>query len=132
MRKSTKNTTSKIKSTTDNDLGRFLSGNDEVTPKVKSEVKRQVKKKVNVEVKSEVKSPIMPQVISEVDFSKEKLNELGFELEVLPSGQKTNLSHKQKYIINGFTPMFFRGFYTYTVHYSPDRIYSHIKKIEFV
>ena len=47
MRKSTKNTTSKIKSTTDNDLGRFLSGNDEVTPKVKSEVKRQVKKKVS-------------------------------------------------------------------------------------
>jgi hypothetical protein len=128
MRKSTKNTTSKIKTKTDNDLGRFLSGNDEVTPKVKSEVK----KKVKVEVKSEVKPKLEPQVISEVTFTKEKLIELGFELEVLPSGQKTNLSHKQKFILNEFTPMFFRGFYTYTVHYAPDKIYAHIKSIEFV
>ena len=128
MRKSTKNTTSKIKSTTDNDLGRFLSGNDEV----KTEVKPKTKRKVKVEVKTEVKVEVTPQVISQVTFTKEMLIELGFELEVLPSGQKTNLSHKQKYIINGFTPMFFRGFYTYTVHFSPDKIYSHIKSIEFV
>ena len=119
-KQSTKNTTSKIKSTTDNDLGRFLSGNDEVTPKVKRKVK------------SEVKAHIKGEVIGEVEFTKQLLTELGFETEVLPSGQKTNLMHKQKYMINGFTPMFFRGFYTHTVHYSPDRIYSHIKKIEFV
>ena len=124
MKKNTKSTTSKIKTTTDNDLGRFLSGNDEVTPKVK----RQVKKKVNVEVKSEVVS----QVISEVTFSKEKLIELGFEIEVLPSGNKTNLSHKQKYIINGFDPMFFKGFHTITIHHPPSQIYQYIKKIEFL
>ena len=111
---------SKVEVKTENDLGKFLTGNVEVTPKVKRQVK------------SEVKPKVIPQVISEVTFSKESLTELGFELEVLPSGQKTNLSHKQKYIINGFTPMFFRGFYTYTVHYSPDKIYSHIKSIEFV
>lgn len=128
MRKSTKNTTSKINSKTDNDLGKFLSGNDDVTPKVKPKVKQKTK----LEVKSEVKPKIEPQVISEVEFSKQKLEELGFELEILPSGQKTNVMHRQRYTINGFTPMFFRGFYTHTIHYSPDKIYSHINKIEFV
>ena len=124
MKKSTKNTTSKIKAKTDNDLGRFLSGNEEVTPKVK--------KKVKSEVKPEVKAHIKGEVIGEVEFTKQLLTELGFELEVLPSGQKTNLMHKQKYVINGFSPMFFRGFYTFTIHHSPDRIYQSIKTIEFV
>ena len=128
MRKSTKNTTSKINSKTDNDLGKFLSGNDEVTPKVKPKVKQKTKPEVKVEVKSKIE----PQVISDEEFSKQRLEEYGFELEVLPSGQKTNLMHKQKYTINGFTPMFFRGLYTHTIHYSPDNIYSHIKNIEFI
>lgn len=128
MTKSTKNTTSKIKTKTDNDLGRFLSGNDEVTPKVKSKSKPKVKTEVKVEVKSKIK----PQVISEVEFSKQQLEGFGFEFEVLPSGQKTNIMHKQKFTINGFTPMFFRGFYTHTIHYSPDKIYSHINTIEFL
>lgn len=110
----------KIEATTDNDLGRFLTGKSEVKPRGKSQVK------------SEVKNREKGEVISEVTFSKEKLTELGFELEVLPSGQKTNLSHKQPYIINGFNPMFFRGQYTHTIHYAPDKIYPFIKKIEFV
>lgn len=125
MKKVTKSTSSKkIKATTDNDLGKFLTGNDEVKPRGKSQVK--------VEVKTEVKPKLEPQVISEVNFSKEKLTELGFEIEVLPSGQKTNLMHKQKYTLNGFNPMFFRGFYTHTVHYAPDKVSNYIKSIEFL
>lgn len=114
----------KIEVTTDNDLGKFLTGNTEVKPKGKSKVKP----KVEIEVKPQVKG----EVISEVEFTKQKLTELGFELEVLPSGQKTNLSHKQPYIINGFHPMFFRGQYTHTIHHAPDKIYPSIKRIEFV
>ena len=114
----------KVEVKTENDLGQFLSGNVEV----KSEVKPKTKRKVNAEVKTEV----TPQVISQVTFTKEMLTELGFELEVLPSGQKTNLSHKHKYIINGFNPLFFRGSYTHTIHYAPDKIYPSIRSIEFV
>lgn len=108
----------KIQVTTDNDLGKFL------TDKGKTEVK--------TKGKTEVTPKVTPKVISEVTFSKEKLLEYGFELEVLPSGQKTNLSHKQSYIINGFRPSFFRGQYTHTVHHAPDKIYHYIKTIEFV
>lgn len=108
----------KIQSQTNNDLGKFLTseGKVEVKPRGKSEVKFREK----------------GEVISEVEFTKQKLIELGFELEVLPSGQKTNLYHKQPYIINGFRPSFFRGHYTHTIHYAPDKIYPSIKKIEFV
>lgn len=128
MKKNTKNSTSKIKSKTDNDLGRFLSGNDEV----KTEVKRRGKRQVKVEVDSEVKPQVKGEVLHDVDFTKKQLTDLGFELEVLPSGQKTNLSHKQPYVINGFHPMFFRGLYTFTLHHSPDKIYQYIKTIEFI
>lgn len=115
---------SKVDVTTDNDLGKFLTGNTEVTS--------QVKRKVKTKVKPEVKAHIKGEVIGEVEFTKQLLTEYGFELEVLPSGQKTNLSHKQPYIINGFSPMFFKGFYTFTIHHPPDKIYQYIKTIEFV
>ena len=112
----------KIQSQTNNDLGKFLTdgGKVEVRPRGKSKVK------------SEVKSREKGEVISEVEFTKQTLIELGFELEVLPSGQKTNLYHKQPYIINGFRPSFFRGHYTHTIHHAPDKIYPSIKKIEFL
>lgn len=126
VKKVTKSTTSKIKSKTNNDLGQFL------TEEIKVEVKPKVKNKVKTEVKTEVKPREKGEVISNVEFSKETLTELGFELEVLPSNQKTNLSHKQKYVLNGFNVYIHRGFYTITVHYPPDKIYSHIKTIEFI
>lgn len=111
---------SKVKVTTDNDLGRFLTGNAEVTPQGKSKVK------------TEVKPQVIGKVTTEEEFTKQSITELGFELEVLPSGQKTNLSHKQPYLINGFSPMFFRGMHTFTIHHAPDKIYQYIKTIEFV
>lgn len=112
----------KIQAQTNNDLGKFLT----------DEGKTKVKTRSKTEVKTEVKPQVKGEVISEVEFTKQKLTELGFELEVLPSGQKTNLSHKQPYIINGFHPMFFRGQYTHTIHHAPDKIYPSIKRIEFV
>lgn len=125
-KKVTKSTTSKIKSKTDNDLGKFLADEGKV------EVKPRGKSKVKTEVKTEVKPRGKGEVFQDIDFSKKELSDLGFEIEVLPSGQKTNLSHKQPFVINGFRPMFFRGFYTLTIHYPPDKIYQHIKTIEFV
>lgn len=112
-------TSKKITSSTNNDLGNFL-------------VQESTEKQVKSRGKSEVKTKPKPSGKIEVVFTKEKLIELGFEIEVLPSGAKTNLFNKVNFTINGFRSMATRGGYTHTIFYAPHQMYSYIKSIEFV
>ena len=114
-----KKTSKKITSSTNNDLGNFL-------------VQESTEKQVKPISKSEVKTKPKPSGKIEVVFTKEKLIELGFEIEVLPSGAKTNLCNKFNFTINGFRSLASRGVYMHTMHYAPHQIYSYIKSIEFV
>jgi len=100
-----------IEATTDNDLGKFLTGSTEV------------KKIGNVEVK--------PKVRSDVKYSKDWLEDLNYQLEVLPSG-KTNLCHKEKFEVNGFKTFRTRGLWIHTFDCSVKELSDKIKSLEFV
>lgn len=109
----------KIKSETNNNLGEFL-------------VQETVQKQVKPKGKSEVKTNPNHSGKIEAEFTKEKLLELGFEIELLPSGSKTNLFNKVNFTVNGLRSMATRGGYIHTVFYAPPQMYSYIKNIEFV
>ena len=98
----------KIEVTTENDLGKFLTG--------KTEVKKPVKV---VKVKSEVK------------YSKDWLEDLQYELDILPSG-KTNICHKEQFEVNGFRTFRTRGRWIHTFDCSVKELPDKIKSLEFV
>jgi hypothetical protein len=100
----------KIKVTTDNDLGRFLT--------VDTEVKKQ-----KVEVK--------PRVKSDVKYSKDWLEDLNYQLEILPSG-KTNICHREKFEVNGFSSTRSKGFWIKTFDCSIKELPDKIKSLEFI
>ena len=102
----------KVEVTTNNDIGEFLTG--------------------NVEVKKRSKKKVIPEVIYKQTFTKQDLLDMKFEIEVLPSGNKTNLYHSYDFRVNGFSPMRSHGKYTFTIHHPPDKIYFYIKQLEFV
>lgn len=110
----------KIEVNTNNDLGEFLTGNVEVKKRGKKKVISEVKTEVNVEVDYKV------------TFTKQDLLDMKFEIEVLPSGNKTNLYHSFDFRINGFRPMRSHGKYSFTIHHPPDKIYFYIKQLELV
>ena len=110
----------KVEVTTNTDLGEFLTGN--------VEVKKRGRKKVIPEVKVD----IIPEVVHKETYTKQDLLDMKFEIEVLPSGNKTNLYHSYDFRINGYRPMRSHGQYSFTIHHPPDKIYFYIKELEFV
>lgn len=63
---------------------------------------------------------------------KEDLIKLGFTLESLPSGNKTNLIHSHEFLINDCSPSLNRGRYCFTLYCNISEVPERIRTLRFV
>ena len=92
----------KIKTTTLNDLGEFLT---------KTEVKEK------------------PKIVEKIVPHQQLIDE-GFSFDVLPSG-RINMNHKLKFRVNGCMGSYGRGLWTYTLGCEMKDLTTYVKSVKF-